>query len=78
MEISENAKAFEKEMVDIMSKYADKLDANEAYQCLSLLLSRALGANITYLMKNGKSEDEVRSLFVKVIEQLIADNSSKH
>lgn len=77
MEISGKARAFENDVVAVMKRHAHDLNAQEAYQGLSLLLRRALGANISYLIKGGKSPDEVREIFVTVVEQLIAKHSGK-
>lgn len=77
MKISEKAYEFENAFKALLVQYADKLNHGEAYQALSMVLARVLDALVTYLRRNGKSEQEIRDLFSNAVDLSILGDDEK-
>ena len=67
--ITAKAKEFDQELEKFMLKYADKLNHEEAYQAVVMMLARSMGAYIAHQQKGGKTKEEVVETMRQIVSQ---------
>ena len=67
--ITAKAKEFDQELEKFMRKYADKLNHEEAYQAVVMMLARSMGAYIAHQQKGGKTKEEVVEIMRQIVSQ---------
>ena len=73
--ISKEAREFEADIVEVLKKHADKLDHAQAYEALVVTMPKFMTGVIVHL-RRGNTDDEVRKIFVQVVDQIITDIDS--
>ncbi len=75
VDVSSNAEEFDQAVVSVMREYDDRLDANESYQGLCLVLPRILTGIVSHL-RGRKSDEDIRKIFTEIIDRILAGDMS--